>query len=78
MKLSLIDSDHRRTGNTEPVATAYKVYRGDERVRNALYALYHGLGRGGEPQIEISGEDPPSSTADSTWRPSWHPAWTPR
>ncbi len=32
MKLSLIDSDHRRTGNTEPVATAYKVYRGDERL----------------------------------------------
>ena len=32
MKLSLIDSDHRRTGNTEPVATAYKVYRGNERL----------------------------------------------
>jgi hypothetical protein len=32
MKLSLIDSDHRRTGNTEPVATVYKVYRGDERL----------------------------------------------
>src|SRR5690348_15582326 len=32
MKLSLIDSDHRRSGNTEPVATAYKVYQGDERL----------------------------------------------
>ena len=32
MKLSLIDSDHRQTGNTEPAATAFKVYRGDERL----------------------------------------------
>ncbi len=32
MKLTLIDSDHRRTGNTEPVATAYKVYRGKDRL----------------------------------------------
>jgi len=38
MKLSLIDSDHRRTGNTEPVATAYKVYRGKERLTaNSVY-----------------------------------------
>jgi hypothetical protein len=32
MKLSLLDSDHRRTGNTEPAATAYKVYRGEKRL----------------------------------------------
>jgi hypothetical protein len=32
MKLSLIDSDHRRTGNAEPVAVAYKVHRGAKRL----------------------------------------------
>jgi len=32
MKLSLIDSDHRRTGDTQPVAIAYKVFRGDQRL----------------------------------------------
>jgi hypothetical protein len=38
MKLSLIDSDHHRTGNTEPVATVYKVYRGAERLtENSVY-----------------------------------------
>jgi hypothetical protein len=34
MKLLLIDSDHRRTGNTEPVAVAYKVCRGKEPLSN--------------------------------------------
>ena len=38
MKLSLLDSDYHRTGRTEPVATAYKVYRGDERLtENSVY-----------------------------------------
>jgi hypothetical protein len=38
MKLSLLDSDYPRTGNTEPVATAYKVYRGEKRLsENAVY-----------------------------------------
>lgn len=38
MKLTLIDSDHRRTGNTEPIATAYKVYRGEKRLtENAVF-----------------------------------------
>ncbi len=38
MKLSLIDSDHRRTGDTEPAATAYKVYRGEQRLtENSAY-----------------------------------------
>ncbi len=38
MKLSLIDSDHRRTGNTDPAATAYKVYRGEKRLtENSVY-----------------------------------------
>jgi hypothetical protein len=38
MKLSLLDSDHHRTGNTVPVATAYKVYRGEQRLtENAVY-----------------------------------------
>jgi hypothetical protein len=38
MKLVLIDSDHRRTGNTEPVAIAYKIYRGEEkRSDNSVY-----------------------------------------
>lgn len=32
MKLSLIDGDHRQNGNTEPVATVYKVYRGEDRL----------------------------------------------
>ena len=32
MKLSLIDSDHRQNGDTEPVATVYKVYRGEDRL----------------------------------------------
>jgi hypothetical protein len=32
MKLTLIDSDHRRTGNREPAATAFKVFRGEERL----------------------------------------------
>jgi hypothetical protein len=32
MKLALIDSDHRRTGNTAAVATVYKVYRGEQRL----------------------------------------------
>ncbi len=38
MKLSLIDSDHHRTGNTEPVAVAFKVYRGPEKLsENSAY-----------------------------------------
>jgi hypothetical protein len=38
MKLSLIDSDHRHTGNTETAATAYKVYRGEKRLtENSVY-----------------------------------------
>ncbi len=38
MKLSLIDSDHRHHGNTEPVATVYKVYHGTERLsENAVF-----------------------------------------
>jgi hypothetical protein len=32
MKLVLLDSDHRRTGDTTPVAVAYKVYRGEKRL----------------------------------------------
>lgn len=32
MKLVLIDADHRRTGNITPVATVFKVYRGEERL----------------------------------------------
>ena len=32
MKLTLIDSDHRRNGDTQPVATIYKVYRGEDRL----------------------------------------------
>ena len=32
MKLCLIDSDHRNTGNTEPFATVFKVYRGERRL----------------------------------------------
>ena len=31
MRLSLIDADHRRTGDTAPAATAYKVCRGGRR-----------------------------------------------
>jgi hypothetical protein len=32
MKLSLIPSDHRETGDNTPVATVFKVYRGEERL----------------------------------------------
>jgi len=32
MKLVLIDSAHRQSGNTAPVATVYKVYRGEDRL----------------------------------------------
>jgi hypothetical protein len=32
MRLALIDSDHRRTGNTAAAATVYKVCRGEERL----------------------------------------------
>jgi len=38
MKLVLIDADHRRTGNTEAAATAYKVYHGEKRLsEHAVY-----------------------------------------
>src|SRR5262249_22539979 len=38
MNLSLIDSDHRHTGNTAPAATAFKVYRGEQRLsENSVY-----------------------------------------
>ncbi len=38
MVLRLIDSDYHRTGNYEPVATAYKVYRGGQRLtENSVY-----------------------------------------
>ena len=38
MKLSLLDSDHRRTGDTTPAAVVYKVYRGDKRLsENAVF-----------------------------------------
>jgi len=38
MKLSLIDSCHRQNGNEEPMATAYKVYRGKHRLtENAVF-----------------------------------------
>ncbi len=32
MKLSLIDADHRRTGDTTPVAVVYKVATGEQRL----------------------------------------------
>jgi hypothetical protein len=32
MALRLLDADHRQTGNTTPVATVFKVYRGEERL----------------------------------------------
>ncbi len=38
MRLSLIDSDHHRTRNTTPVATAFKVCRGEQRLsENSVY-----------------------------------------
>jgi hypothetical protein len=38
MVLRLIDHDHRQTGNTEPVAIVYKVYRGEDRLtENSLF-----------------------------------------
>src|SRR5437868_5136769 len=38
MKLSLLHSDYHRTGDTTPVAVAFKVYRGEERLtENAVF-----------------------------------------
>lgn len=38
MRLTLIDADHRTSGNTEPAAVVYKVYRGDEKISdNAMF-----------------------------------------
>src|SRR5262245_32833255 len=38
MKLSLLDSDYHRTRNSEPVATAYKVCQGEQRLtENSVY-----------------------------------------
>jgi hypothetical protein len=38
MKLSLIDSDHLRTGDVRPIAVVYKVHRGTERLtENSLF-----------------------------------------
>jgi hypothetical protein len=38
MKVVLLDSDYHRSGNTEPVATAYKVYHGEKRLsENAVF-----------------------------------------
>jgi hypothetical protein len=38
MKLTLLDSDHHRTGNDAPAAIVYKVYRGDKKLSdNAVY-----------------------------------------
>ncbi len=40
MRLSLIDSDHHNTGNTESIATVYKVYRGEERLtENSVFVM---------------------------------------
>jgi hypothetical protein len=52
MKLSLLDSDYYCTGNTEAVATVYKVYRGEEKLtENAVY-----LRRMPNGQIHHSGD----------------------
>ena len=32
IKISLIDSDHRRNGNSTPIATAFKICRGKQRL----------------------------------------------
>jgi hypothetical protein len=38
MKLVLLDSDHRRTGDATPVTVAYKVYRGEKRrTENSVF-----------------------------------------
>ena len=38
MKLTLIDADHRQSGNREAAATVFKVYRGDEKISdNAMF-----------------------------------------
>jgi hypothetical protein len=38
MRLDLIDSDHHRTGDNTPIATAYKVYRGEKRLtENSIF-----------------------------------------
>src|SRR5262245_34222411 len=38
MKIVLLDADHRRSGDTTPVATVYKVYRGEEKLtENSLF-----------------------------------------
>jgi hypothetical protein len=42
MKLSLLDSDDHRSGNTEPVAMVYKVYRGEQRLTEKAVSLRYG------------------------------------
>src|ERR1700722_4164477 len=38
MKVSVVDSDYRRTGDDTPRAVVYKLYSGDERLsENAVY-----------------------------------------
>src|SRR5262249_53504356 len=54
MKLSLIDSDHHYTGTTEPAATAYKVYRGAERLPET--SVQHSRMPDGEVRSAVSYE----------------------
>ncbi len=76
MKLVLLDSDYHRSRNTEPVATAYKVYRGAKRLtENAVYIrrLPDGQIRTSpsyEPLFgELLKEPHPTSTVEAQGRP---------
>ncbi len=59
MKLSLIDSDYHRTVKAEPVATAYKVYRGEDRLtENSVYLrkMPDGTVKQGKNEEEMFGD----------------------
>jgi hypothetical protein len=55
MKLTLLDSDHRRTGDVRPVATVYKVNRGAVRLtENSVF-----LRRMPDGQVQVAGRYEP-------------------
>ncbi len=83
MKLTLVESDHRQTGNVEPVATAYKVYRGEQRLtENAVFLrrLPDGQVLKADNYEELFGEllteNHPSRVLDFKGRQAPYPRWT--
>ena len=83
MKLTLIESDHRQTGNVEAVATVYKVYRGEQRLtENSVFLrrMPDGQVLKADNYEELFGEmlmeKHPSRVIDFKGRQEPHPRWT--